>query len=148
MPAKKTIEIIWAWGHKNIQATHPTTLMITKDTQLLATGDCIIAVAADKAATDLSLTFKDALHQPNTKLTVLIEADDMIEEIKASGSPDLQLTHSSDLVVRKSGFTCNRTLATQADKASSSLSREFVAKLINPKQKIKITLIATTAQTI
>jgi hypothetical protein len=142
----KTTEIIWAYGHKNLQATHPTTLMITKDPHLSTTGNCIIAVAADKTITDLHPDFKNTLHQPNTKLTILLEADNTTEKIQASGSPNLQLTHPTDLVIRKSHFICNRTLAIQADKASNNLSRELVKKLTNPQQKIKITLTTTTSQ--
>ncbi|MDR1992705.1 MAG: DUF371 domain-containing protein [Nitrososphaerota archaeon] len=143
MPTREITETIWAWGHKNIQATHLTTLMITKDSQLLITGDCIVAVSANRAITDLSATFKEALHQPNTKLIVLIETDNLMEKIEATGSPDLQLNHPSDLVIRKSRFICNRTLAIQANRAANNLSREFVTKLKNPQQKIKITLIIT-----
>jgi len=143
--SKKIVETIWAHGHKNLKATHPTTLMITKDPYLLLSGDCIVAVAADKAVVDLSLEFKDALRQPNAKLTVLIEAGDIVQEIRAFGSPNLPLTHLTDLVVRKSNFICNRTLAIQADKASNNLSREFVEKLVNAQQKIKITLTITSA---
>jgi hypothetical protein len=137
-------EIIWAYGHQNLQATHPTTLMITKDTHLSTSGDCIIAIAADKTLPDLHPNFKNTLHQPNTKLTILIQADNITEEIQAYGSPNLQLTHPTDIVIRKSRFICNRTLAIQADKASNNLSRELVKKLTNPQQKIKLTLLTTT----
>jgi len=138
---KQTREIIRALGHENIQAIHPSTLMFTRDMHLSETGDCIIAVAADKAVADLSLEFKNKLKNPNAKLTILIEADGLKEQIKASGSPKLILSHPTDMVVRKSGYICNRTLAINADKASSDLPREFVQKLKDPKQEVKITLI-------
>jgi len=144
LPPKKTLETIWAYGHKNLQATHPTTLMITKDPHLLPSGDCIVAVAANKAVADLNPEFKHALNQPNAKLTILIEADNTCETIEASGSTELQLTHLTDIVIRKSNFVCNRTLAIQADKASNNLSRTLIEKLKNPQQKIKITLTLTT----
>ena len=141
MSPKQTREIIRALGHENIQAIHPSTLMFTRDMHLSETGDCIIAVAADKAVADLSLEFKNKLKNPNAKLTILIEADGLKEQIKASGSPKLILSHPTDMVVRKSGYICNRTLAINADKASSDLPREFVQKLKDPKQEVKITLI-------
>ena len=71
MTHKEIQESIVAFGHKNIQATHPTTLMFTKEKNLTETGDCIIATAADKSATNLSQQFKDALKQPNSKPTLL-----------------------------------------------------------------------------
>ncbi len=48
--------------------------MFTKEKHLSKTGDCIIAVAADKSAGDLSQAFKDNLRKPNAKLTIIIEA--------------------------------------------------------------------------
>ncbi|MCL4430624.1 MAG: DUF371 domain-containing protein [Chloroflexi bacterium] len=141
MSPKQTREIIQAFGHENIQAIHPTTLMFTKDKHLNQSGDCIIAVAADKAVADLSPEFKDKLKNPNAKLTILIEADGLKQQINASGSPKLILTHPTDMVIRKSGYICNRTLAINADKASNDLPREFTEKLKNPKQEVKITLI-------
>ncbi|MBM4400405.1 MAG: DUF371 domain-containing protein, partial [Crenarchaeota archaeon] len=57
-------------------------------------------------------------------------------------SPQLTLSHPTDMVIRKSDYVCNRTLAVHADKAAQDLSRELVEKLRNPQQKVKITLIA------
>jgi uncharacterized protein len=141
LSAKQTREIIWAFGHKNIQAVHPTTLMLTKEKHLKQTGDCIIAVAADKAVADLSAEFKDKLRKLTAKLTILIEADDLKEQIKAYSSPMLTLSHSTDIVVRRSDYICNRTLAIRADKASNNLPRALIEKMKDPEQEIKITLI-------
>jgi hypothetical protein len=130
------------YGHRNIQATHKTTLEFTKDTHLTKRGDCIVAVAANRALADLSAKFKETLRKTNAKLTITIEVDGITEQINAQGSPSLILTHPSDLVVRKSDYVCNRTLAVHADKAACDLSRELIEKLKNPQQKVKITLIA------
>jgi hypothetical protein len=130
------------YGHRNIQATHKTTLEITKDKHLTKRGDCIVAVAADRALSDLSAEFKETLRKTNAKLTITIEVDGTTEQINAQGSPNLILAHPSDLVVRKSDYVCNRTLAIHADKAACDLSRELIEKLKNPQQKVKITLIA------
>ncbi len=132
--------MIYAWGHPNIQAAHPTTLMFTKDTHLSENGDCIVAVAADKAVADLSPQFKTALKRSNAKLTVTIEAKGVVEQIAALGSPILILSHPTDVVLRKSSFISDRTLAVGADKASVDLSRQLVEKLKDPKQQVKITL--------
>jgi len=134
-------EIILAYGHENIQATHKSTLEIIKEAQLSKKGDCIIAVSADKAAADLSPKFKKNLREENAKITMLIEAGGVVEVVNAFGSPRLILMHPKDMVVRKSSYICSRTLAFQADKAACDLSRKLVEKLRNPKQKVKITLI-------
>jgi uncharacterized protein len=138
---KQKRETIRAFGHENIQAIHPTTLMFTKDRHLTQTGDCIIAVGLDQAVADLSPEFKDKLKKPNVKITILIETDGLKEQINASGSPNLILTHTTDMVIRRSDYICDRTLAINADKASNDLPREFIGKLKDPKQEVKITLI-------
>jgi len=140
LSTKQTIDAFWAIGHTNIQAIHPTTLMFTKDIHVSKKGDCIVAMTADKSVADLSAKFKEELRKPNAKLTVTIEAGDFIEEIKALGSPKLCLCHPTDIVIRKSGYICSRTLAICADKSSNDLPRELVEKLQDPEQKVKITL--------
>jgi hypothetical protein len=135
-------EIITAYGHENIQATHKTTLEITKDKHLTRNGDCIIAVAANKSLADLSPKFKEKLRRNNAILTIRIEVEGVVEEIKASGSSHLILTHPTEIVVRKSDYISNRTLAIRADKTSYDLSKRLVDKLKNPNQKVKITLTA------
>lgn len=135
-------EIILVYGHENIQATHKSTLEITKEPQLSKKGDCIIGVSADKGIADLSLEFKESLRKKNAKMTMLIEAGEAAEIVNAFGSPRLILVHPTDMVVRKSSHVCSRTLAIQADKAACDLSRKLVEKLRKPKQKVKITLTA------
>ena len=135
-----TTETILAYGHKNIQATHKSTLEITKETKLSKRGDCIIAVSADKTMRDLGSEFKENLRNKNAKITMIIETGDIVEVVNALGSSRLILTHPTDMVVRESNYICNRTLAIQADKAACDLSRKLAEKLRNPKQKVKITL--------
>lgn len=144
MSAKQATERIVAFGHENISAIHPSTLMFTKEKHLTKTGDCIVAVAADKAAGDLTQQFKDALKKPNAKLTITIEVDGLIWQINACGSPKLILTHPTDLVIRKSDYICSRTLAIRADKSSNDLPGELAQKLKNPQQKINITLAVSS----
>jgi hypothetical protein len=139
--ASEKTEAIVGYGHKNVQATHKTTLEFTKDTHLSKKGDCIVAVAADKALADLSAEFKENLRKTHAKLVILIEAGGIIEQVNAHGSPRLILTHPMDIVVRKSDYVCNRTLAVHADKAAQDLPKALVEKLKNPQQKVKITLI-------
>ena len=134
-------EVIFAYGHENVLATHKTTFEITRETFLSERGNCIIAVSADKALTDLSFKFKEGLRRENAKVSILIEVGTVKESINAFGSPKLILSHPKDIVVRKSSYICTRTLAINADKAAFDLSRKLVKKLKNPKQKVKITLV-------
>jgi hypothetical protein len=136
-------EEVTASGHANIEATHPTTLEITKEVALSRRGDCIVAVGADKSLADFSDEFKESLRKPNAKLTLTIEVDGITEQINSHGSPNLILTHPSDMVVRKSSYVDDRTLAVNADKAAFDLPRELVEKLRNPQQKARIALRVT-----
>ena len=140
MPSTETEEVVFGYGHTNIQATHKTTLEFTKEKQLSKRGDCIIAVAADRAVADLGPKFKANLQKPKAKLTILIEAGGIAEKVQAHGSGQLILSHPADAVVRKSEYVCSRTLAIRADKAANDLSRKLVEKLKNPEQKVKIRL--------
>jgi hypothetical protein len=129
-------------GHRNVIASHKTTLEFTKDSHLSRKGTCIVTVGTNKALTDLRAELKETLRNPSAKLRILIEVDHLAEEINAFGSPQLILDHPKDMVIRKSDYVCNRTLAIRADKAAQDLSRELVEKLLNPEQKVKITLTA------
>ncbi len=141
---KELSETVFAFGHQNVRATHRATLEFTKDKHLSQTGDCIIAVNADKALVELSGVFKDKLRALNAKLLITIEADGIMEYVSACGSPKLTFNHPSDIVVRKSSYIDGRTLAICANKAAEDLSRQLVKKLQNPMQKARITFTVTT----
>ncbi len=137
---KPVIVAIFAHGHENIQATHETTLEITKEPTLTKRGDCIIAVEATNGAADLPLEFKEATRKKDAQITITIEAGELKEIVRAKGSSRLLFTHPTDLVVRKTDYVCGRTLAIAADKAASDLSRKLVEKIQDCNQRIRITL--------
>ena len=139
---KQVAVVFFARGHKNVQSTHKTTFEFTKEGNLTKQGDCIVAVESTRAAADLPAEFKETARKENARITITVEADRLKEIVKAKGSPKLQFTHVTDLVVRKSEYTCGRTLAIDADKAANDFSRELVEKLKDPKQTVKVTLVA------
>jgi len=128
-----------AFGHPNIQALHPTTLMFTKDADVSKNGDCIVGVGADKAVADFGDRFKEKLKAATTNVVITIEVDDLKWQINACGSPKLTLKDFKEIVIRKSDFASERTMAVCADKASIDMPREMVEKLKNPKQQIHVT---------
>ena len=137
----KSVTVVFsARGHENVQSTHRTTFEVTKEEALSKRGDCILAVEATKAAANLPIEFKEAARKEGARITVTVEADELKEKVEAKGSPQLQFTHQTDLVVRKSSYVCGRTLAINADKAAIDFSRELVEKLKDPKQTVKVTL--------
>ncbi len=137
----RAMEVVNAFGHRNVKATHRTTFEITKEKELSVRGDCIVAVSADKGFPDFRPEFKELLRRDGAKLKVQIEVNGITETASAFGSSKLILAHPTDLVVRKSNHICNRTLAIRADKAACDLSRELVARLQNPAQKVRIILM-------
>jgi len=134
------IVVLSAWGHENIEATHKTTFEITKEAALTKQGDCIIAVKASRAAVDLPLELKQAAKREGAQIIITVEAGELKEVVQAKGSPQLTLTHPTDMVVRKSSYVCSRTLAIVADKAASDFSRKLVEKLRDPNQEITVKL--------
>jgi hypothetical protein len=139
----ETVEIsetIIAYGHANVQATHRSTLEITKENSLTKRGDCVIAVSANKGLRELNSNFKKSLCRENSRLYIFIEAGGTMDTVTAYGSPLLILDHPTDMVVRKSDYICSRTLAINSAKGACDLSRELVERLRNPNEKVHITL--------
>lgn len=124
-------DTIRARGHSNITAKHKTTLQVTKDAHISKRADCVVAVLADKALSDLTSEVKAALKTDGAKVRFRMHAGHASEVITGFGSADLAQSDATDMVVRKSGFTSGRTLMIGADKAAADLDRRFVEKLKN-----------------
>jgi hypothetical protein len=135
-------EVIQASGHPKIRANHPMTLEITKEDHLTERGDCIIAIRASKGCADLSPGFSKLMRNDETRVRLTIEVGNRRETILGRGNGRLTLNHPNDLVVRKSNYTCSRTIMVLADKAASDLDREFVKILRDPDTRIRIELVA------
>lgn len=127
-------------GHENIRSLHQKTIEITKDSSLTLNGDCIVGINATHACADLPKKLKNALQDPtcNVKISLKVGNYDFI--INGKGHPDLHLTHKKDIVIRKSNFTCPRTLAICCDKSSHVIPREIIRLLQNPKTKGTFTI--------
>ena len=133
-------EEIVAYRHKNITAKHKTTLEITKSRNIGRVADCIIAVQADKGCRDLDEKFKDELKK-GKKVQIKIEVDGIVDIVNAYGSSELKMTHPEDIVIRKSNFIDDRTLAIEANKSACDLKKELKEKLKKQGKKINMTLV-------
>jgi len=125
-------------GHKNILSLHKKTIEITKDSELTANGDCIVGTNSTLACVDLPEKFKKKLQNPDTTIEFTIVADEHSFSIHGKGSDKLTLKHTNDIVLRKSAFTCSRTIAIKCDKASDDIPRVIIKKLQNPKTNGKL----------
>jgi hypothetical protein len=120
-------------GHENIRSNHQKTIEITKESHLTPQGDCIVGINAKSSCADLPEGLKTKLKNPDSKVTFSIIVGDESFQIEGKGHPDLILSHTEDIVIRKSDFICPRTLAVKCDKASDLLPRSMVSKLQDPK---------------
>jgi len=125
----KVVEKFEAKGHPLISAKHPTTLEITKDLEITPRGDCIIAVASQKALSDFSEFFKQLARREDAVITLTLRIGGYAERIVGRGHPNLTYTDSRSIVCRRSSYTCGRTLMIKADKAARDLDRRLVDQL-------------------
>ncbi len=136
----KLKEAFKALGHHNIRASHETTVMVTRDKELTTRGDCIVAVAAEKGLSDLDPDLKEAARSRESKITLTIEAGGREFKVTGRGDPRLTLTDPRDMVARKSGYICRRTLMVGADKAACDMDEALVELLREGEGVVNVTL--------
>ncbi len=127
-------------GHKNIRSLHPKTIEITKDSHLTPRGDCIVGVNATSGCKDIPSKLKKKLRDPDSSINFSIDVDDYSFKFSGKGHKNLLLSHSNDIVIRKSNFVCPRTLAVGCDKASDSIPHKIIKLLQDPKAKGTLTI--------
>lgn len=130
-------EEVIAYGHPNIQATHESTLEITKENFLTEKGDCIIGIKANKSVNDFSEEFKIAL-KSGAKIKITIKVDELEDTFYAFGSPALKLTNDKSIVIRKSDYIDDRTAAILSTKTAIDIDRRIIEKLKNENKQFKI----------
>lgn len=137
-----TQEEIVFYGHPNVLCTHQKTIEITKMSSLTLKGDCIIGVRANKSCTDLSRSLREGLQKPNSFVDIEIQVNGLSFAIKGRSSGGLSLLSETDMVIRKSAYTCPRTVAILSDNACSDIPREIVELLKDPDRQgiMKITI--------
>ena len=138
----RVMETLQAFGHPNISASHRTTFEVTRARTVSPSGNCVIAVSASKGALELTPAFKQVAQNKRTRITVLLEVDELRDQVVGWGHPALTFTHPEELVARTSSFTCPRTIMIRTDKAARNLSRALIRRLQNPQQQIQFTFIA------
>jgi hypothetical protein len=141
MGALRVTQNLYARGHPNVIAKHHTTFEITRHNQLTKRGDCVIAVQASKAPADLSTEFRNLCKTDEARIMVELRAAGIVETIEGKGSRGLTLSHSSEIVGRKSTYVSDRTLMIRADKAACDIGRDLIRALKSPGTKLQITII-------
>ncbi len=128
-PSLEHIFTVHFRGHPNVRATNEMTLEITRESYLTPRGDCIVGIMADAACKDLSGRAKGELRKTGSQVAFVIAVGADRFSFRASGSEALPLESPVSMVIRKSTYTCHRTLAVRSTAAASDLPRSMVAKL-------------------
>jgi hypothetical protein len=127
-------EIIF-YGHRNVQSLHARTIEITKDPNVTLQGDCIIGVSANKACCDINDRVQRMLKENNSHIIIDIIVGNRSFRMNATGDRRLPLLSRHEIVIRKSNFICERTMAIQCDKASRDIPRDMILLLQNAETK-------------
>lgn len=130
-----------ARGHRNVKSTHRTTFMTTTEDKLSTRGDCIIVVGAGMGLRGLPDEAKRLARSEDTVITFRLTVGDHVFEAQGHGHPDLEYTDPIDMVARRSGFTCGRTLMINCDKTSRDLPDSLVEALRDPDAVAEIKLV-------
>jgi hypothetical protein len=116
-----------------VLALHPTTIEVTTETHLTRKGDCIIGVGSDAGCGGLRDTTKEALRKDGAKVLLKFVVGGESFVVTAKGDSRLTLTHPHDIVIRKSDFISDRTLAVGASAAAKDMPRSMVEALREEK---------------
>jgi len=119
-------------GHPMIRSAHSTTIEVTTEEHLTAKGDCIVGVGASSGCAQLDAQVKEGLRTRGSRVIIRLVVGNHTFEVRAEGDPRLELSHSNDIVIRRSDFASDRTLAVRADAAAKDVPREIVRLLRDP----------------
>jgi hypothetical protein len=128
-----------AQGHPNISSTHRTTLMTTREKSLSRRGDCIVAVNAEKGLMGFPDDIKEAARSGETVISLRLEAGGEGFTVTGRGHPGLTYTDPNDIVARRSGYVCGRTLMVGADKAACDVPDGF-RRILKDEVEVTVTI--------
>jgi hypothetical protein len=129
-----------AKGHPNVTSQHKSTFEVTKDKEIGLAADCIVGVSSNASLNDMPSQMKEAIQNENTEIKVILETENGKDNINGYGHPSLTLDHPTDMVCRKSDYTCSRTLMIHANKAAVDLNPDLIEDLKSWKT-LKLTII-------
>ncbi|MDG6953622.1 MAG: DUF371 domain-containing protein [Nitrososphaerota archaeon] len=132
---RKPKDVVTFRGHPKVLSEHPTTIEVTTEGHLSERGDCIVGVSADKGCLGLNPEVKQGLRKTGTPVSVRIVVGGLSYLVAAQGDSRLKLTDPQDIVIRKSDFVSERTLALRADSSARDLPREMIRALRDPETK-------------
>ncbi|MHA1953053.1 MAG: DUF371 domain-containing protein [Candidatus Heimdallarchaeaceae archaeon] len=132
--------VFYCNGHKNITATHKTTLEFTKDESLTLKGDCILGVNSSCNLINFPLELKERIRSPKTRILIHLQVGKYTDVIEGCGDSRLELSDEHAIIIRKSNFICSRTLMIKSDKAARDVNNKIIKSMKDPSIKMKITI--------
>ena len=123
------------YGHPNVRSLHSKTVEITRDGHLTLRGDCIIGVRASKACADFDQNLRRRLRSNDSVVRIEIMVGDESFLINGKGDERFTLQNPYDIVIRKTGFVCPRTMSVRCDRASSDVPRKMVRMLQDTEER-------------
>jgi len=125
-----SLELVEFRGHRNVKASHKTTLEITREGELTPKGDCIIGVEADKGLRELNPEFKEIVKSEASKLLIIIlTPGGNTDLISCEGHPNLTLDDPERMIIRRSAHISSNTLCIKSSKAAKDLDRRVIEEL-------------------
>lgn len=122
--------MIRARGHRHVTATHAKTLELATDDDIGPDASCVIAVGARAEWEELG--------RRSGLAAITIDAAGCRQDVVARLSPFWSRGHG--LVVRKSDFRGEDTLAIEADTAAADLDPELRAALRDPATAVEVSI--------
>ncbi|MCE4606806.1 MAG: DUF371 domain-containing protein [Desulfurococcales archaeon] len=117
-----------AFGHRNIRATHRSTLEVTVEESLTPRGDCIVGVKAPHGASGIPEGVKDALRR-GWRACLVIVAHGVSDVVCGWGDERLMLSNEGRMIFRKSSYIDPATVFINADKSAGDLQRRLIGEL-------------------
>ncbi len=114
-----------ARGHRNVRATHRTTLEFVKEKWLTPRGECILGVNADFQKVSTA----------SCCVTIVLDCAGHRDIIHGVFNPSWE---AEALIIRKSGFADRNTFAILSDKAACDISRNIVSHMKNPGSLMRV----------
>ena len=126
---QRVVETVGFRGHPMVLALHPTTIEITTEASLTRRGDCIVGVGSRVGCSGLGDAIRKALMRDEARVVLRLVVGTGTFVVTARGDRRLTLTHPHDMVIRKSDFVSDRTLAVGASAAAKDIPRSMVRAL-------------------
>ena len=137
VPDGTGVQVVRARGHEHVTAEHASTFEVTTDDWLTPTGDCILAVEADRAPADFDEAFVARCRAADARIEAVIAVDPAGDwddpahtaTVRGRGHPDLRFDDERGVVARTSDHVDDRTVMVDTEAASADLDRDLVAAL-------------------